>query len=359
MMRNTFGNILTLTTFGESHGPAIGGVIDGFPAGVHINLDEIQHQLDRRRPGQSSLTTSRREDDKLEVLSGIYHCQTLGTPIGFVIRNSGQRPSDYREGESLYRPSHADYTYQVKYGIRDHRGGGRASARETACRVAAGAFAMQALRQLGMKIVAYASQIGTVKCDLPYQNLDWGEVDSNAVRCPNAGAARLMEQAIEQAKSHRDSIGGTVTGVIQGVPAGLGEPVYGRLNAQLAHAMMSINAAKGFELGLGFGFASQNGSDVLDHFVSRNGKIAVKTNFSGGVQGGISNGEDIYFKVAFKPVATIMRELETVSQDGQPAIYHAQGRHDACVVPRAVPVVESMAALVMLDSYLLNKTVHL
>lgn len=358
-MRNTFGNILTLTTFGESHGPAMGGIIDGFPAGVALNLDEVQRQVNRRRPGQSAITTARNEQDRLEVLSGIFEGRTLGTPIGFVVRNSDHRSADYSEVAQLYRPSHADYSYQAKYGLRDYRGGGRASARETLCRVVAGAMAMQALQGLGMKVVAFSSQIADVKWQDHYAQLDLSNIDNNDVRCPYEPTARLMHDAIVQAQEQGDSVGGVVTCVVQGVMAGLGEPVFGKLQAQLASAMMSINAAKGFELGLGFDFAGAKGSEVLDHFVSHEGKVATTTNYSGGIQGGISNGEDIYMNVAFKPVATLMRDIATIDTHGNPATWHGKGRHDPCVVPRAVPIVESMAALVLLDYYLINKTVHL
>lgn len=355
-MRNTFGNILRLTTFGESHGPAIGGVLDGFPAGLSISVEYVQRQLDRRRPGQSQVTSARREDDTVRLLSGIFEGKSTGTPIGFVIRNTGQRSSDYADLAHSYRPSHADFTYQAKYGIRDYRGGGRASARETACRVVAGALARQALSTLGIKVTAYTSQIAGVRlgatCDLQ-------EIENNVVCCPDAEVAGLMIHAIEQAKAEGDTVGGVVSCVVSGVPAGLGEPVFGRLNADLAAAMMSINAAKGFEIGLGFDFVNHRGSEVLDNFVCRDGKIDTISNNSGGVQGGISNGQDIWFRVAFKPVATLMRDVETVSDNGHHVTLHARGRHDPCVVPRAVPVVEAMAALVILDNFLLQKTTRL
>ncbi len=355
-MRNTFGNILTITTFGESHGPAIGGVIDGFPAGVKIDLDEIQHQVSRRRPGQSAVTTSRKEADGVEVLSGVFDGVSLGTPIGFVIKNTNQHSADYNEISRCYRPSHADYTYQAKYGIRDYRGGGRSSARETAARVVAGAFAMQALRQLGIKVVAYTSAVASVKVDKPYQSLDLSAIDNNVVRCPDAQKAEKMIEEIMRAKENGDTLGGVVTCVAKGVPAGLGEPVFSRLSAQLSMAMMSINAAKGVEFGLGFDFVNHKGSEVIDCFVNDGGRLGTKTNYSGGIQGGISNGEDIYFNVAFKPVATLLQEVPTVDVDGNPVVLHAKGRHDPCVVPRAVPIVEGMAAIVLLDNYLLNRT---
>lgn len=354
-MRNTFGNILTVTTFGESHGPAIGGVIDGFPAGVQIDLDEIQHQVARRRPGQSAVTTSRQEADEVEVLSGVLDGVSLGTPIGFVIRNTNQHSSDYNEMSRCYRPSHADYTYQAKYGIRDYRGGGRSSARETAARVVAGAFAMQALRQLGIEVVAYTSAVASVRLDKPYLSLDLSAIDNNVVRCPDAQKAEQMIEEIMRAKAVGDTLGGVVTCVIKGVPAGLGEPVFSRLNAQLSMAMMSINAAKGVEFGLGFDFVNHKGSEVIDCFVNDGGILRTKTNYSGGIQGGISNGEDINFNVVFKPVATLLQDVPTVDVDGNTVMLHAKGRHDPCVVPRAVPIVEGMAAMVLLDNYLLNR----
>ena len=358
-MRNTFGNILTVSTFGESHGPAIGGVIDGFPAGVKIDMDEIQRQVARRRPGQSAITTARNEADVVEVLSGMLDGVTLGTPIGFIIRNTNQHSADYGEIAKCFRPSHADYTYQQKYGIRDYRGGGRSSARETAARVVAGAFAQQALKQLGITIQAYTSQVANIALKSPYSNLDLSTIDNNIVRCPDAQKAEEMIAAITEAKQQGDTLGGIVSCVVKGVPAGLGEPVFSRLNAQLGAAMLSINAAKGVDFGLGFDFVTKKGSEVLDNFVAKEGKITTATNHSGGIQGGISNGEDIYFKVAFKPVATLLQDVETVDACGNPTVLHAKGRHDPCVVPRAVPIVEAMAALVILDNYLLNKTSRL
>lgn len=355
-MRNTFGNILTVTTFGESHGAAIGGVIDGFPAGVKIDFEEIQRQVSRRRPGQSAITTSRDEADKVEVLSGVFGGVSLGTPIGFIIRNTNQHSSDYSDIAKCYRPSHADYTYQAKYGIRDYRGGGRSSARETAARVVAGAFAMQALKTLGINVVAYTSKVASVGVETCYKKLDLSAIDNNAVRCPDQAKAEEMIAAITDAKRRGDTLGGVVTCVIRGVPAGLGEPVFSRLNAQLAMAMMSVNAAKGVEFGLGFDFVNHDGSEVIDPFVCHDGKVRTSSNHSGGIQGGISNGEDIYFNVAFKPVATLLQDVPTVDIDGHATVLHAKGRHDPCVVPRAVPIVEAMAALVILDNYLLNRT---
>lgn len=358
-MSNTFGEILRLTTFGESHGPAMGGVIDGFPAGVHIDVEEVQRMVASRRPGQSSVTTGRVEEDCVEILSGLLEGVTLGTPIGFIVRNTGQRCADYDALKDCYRPSHADYTYQAKYGIRDHRGGGRASARETVSRVVAGAFAAQALRQLGITVTAYSSQIGDVKLDKPLVECDLSTIGNNEIRCPDAAVAQTMADAIAQSKEDGDSLGGIVSCVIKGVPVGLGEPVFGKLQARLAAAMMSIPAAKGFEVGKGFGFTSCKGSEVLDAWTVRDGKIGTITNHSGGIQGGISNGENICFQVAFKPVATLMRPLECIDADGNLVTIEHHGRHDPCVVPRAVPIVESMAALVVLDNYLKNKTVHI
>ena len=355
-MRNTFGNILTVTTFGESHGVAIGGVIDGFPAGVKIDFDFIQRQVSRRRPGQSAITTSRNEADEVEILSGVFEGVSLGTPIGFMIRNTNQHSSDYSDIAKCYRPSHADFTYQTKYGIRDYRGGGRSSARETAARVVAGAFAMQALKQLGIGVTAYTSQVASIAVDSSYLSLDLSAIDNNAVRCPDQEKADEMIAAITDAKAKGDTLGGVVSCVIKGVPAGLGEPVFSRLNAQLSMAMMSINAAKGVEFGLGFDFVNHRGSEVIDTFVSDGGKVCTTTNYSGGIQGGISNGEDIYFNVAFKPVATLLQDVPTIDMQGNATVLHAKGRHDSCVVPRAVPIVEAMAALVILDNYLLNRT---
>jgi chorismate synthase len=358
-MRSETGEIFRVTTFGESHGPAIGGVIDGMPAGVRIDVAQVQRQLDRRRPGQSSITTQRDEKDLVEILSGLFDGVTLGTPIGFIIRNTDHRSADYSEIAQCYRPSHADYTYTAKYGIRDYRGGGRASARETAARVVAGALAAQALARLGISVTAYTSQIAGVALDRDYRKYDLNSVESNIVRCPDADKANAMIAAITDARNAGDTLGGVVTCVIKGVPAGLGEPVFGKLQASLGAAMLGINAVKGFEYGLGFDFVNHRGSEVLDNFVNKDGKIATATNYSGGIQGGISNGEDIYFNVAFKPVATLMRDVDTVDVDGNPTVLHPHGRHDPCVVPRAVPIVEAMASIVILDNYLINKTVCL
>lgn len=353
---NTIGKIFTFTGFGESHGAAIGGVIDGMPAGVKIDMARIQAQLDRRRPGQSAVTTGRRESDTVEVLSGLFEGVTTGCPIGFVIRNENQRSDDYEHLRHAFRPSHADYTYTAKYGLRDHRGGGRSSARETATRVVAGAFALQALEHHGITIRAYTSQVGPVVLDRPYQELDLSLTESNPVRCPDGVVAAEMEKCILGVKAEGDTVGGVVSCVCSGVPVGLGEPVFGRLNACLAEAMMSINAVKGFEYGMGFGGAAMRGSQVADRFVARpDGTIGTMSNYSGGIQGGISNGEDIYFRVAFKPVATLLRDVETVDDTGAPVTVRGRGRHDPCVVPRAVPIVEAMAAIVILDALLLHR----
>lgn len=352
---NSFGQIFRLTSFGESHGEAIGGVIDGVPAGLSIDVEFVQRQLDRRRPGQSALVTSRNEADRVEFLSGIFEGETLGTPIGFIIRNNNQHSSDYENMRNVYRPSHADYTYDAKYGVRDHRGGGRSSARETASKVVAGAIAMQALAQCGIKIFGYTSQVGNIVLDKSYKDLDLTVTDSNAVRCPDPETAAEMEKLILKVKSEGDTIGGVVSCVITGVPAGLGEPVFGKLHAQLAAAMMSINAAKGFEYGMGFKGASMRGSQVMDSFENNDGRVSTLSNYSGGIQGGISNGEDIYFKVAFKPVATLLRDVDTIDNEGSKQVLHTRGRHDPCVVARAVPIVEAMAAMTIFDAMLLNR----
>lgn len=357
---NTTGEIYRLTTFGESHGRALGGVIDGMPAGVTIDQEMLQKAMQRRRPGQSSITTQRNEADRVELLSGILNGVTLGTPIGFTIANSDQHSLDYTEMEHAFRPSHADYTYTAKYGIRDHRGGGRSSARETACRIVGGELARQALAGIGISIHAYTSAIGDIMMATGHESVDFSSIDSNIVRCPDAAYAERMIRLIEQVKKEGDTIGGMVTCVIKGCPAGLGDPVFGKLHARLASAMMSINAAKGFEYGMGFDGCRQRGSRMNDSFVrSADGRIHTVTNHSGGIQGGISNGEDIYFNVAFKPVATLLQETPTVDDKGNSISLRARGRHDPCVVPRAVPIVEAMAAMTILDSYLMQKTTHL
>ena len=358
-MRNTFGNIFTLTTFGESHGEAVGGIVDGMPAGIEVDMDFIQHQLDRRRPGQSQITTQRKEPDHVELLSGVYQGKTTGTPIGFMVRNTNQRSSDYNNMVDLFRPSHADYTYYNKYGLRDPRGGGRSSARITISRCVGGALAMLALRQLGITIQAYTTQVGGIKLEGDYTHYDLSQIDSNIVRCPDQEKAQQMEALIREVKADGDTIGGVIACVIKGCPVGLGEPEFDKLHAQLGAAMLSINAVKGFEYGLGFDGVSQRGSQQNDAFVADHGHITTSTNNSGGIQGGISNGQDIYFRVAFKPVATLLRSQNTVDANGCATVLQAKGRHDPCVLPRAVPIVESMAAMVLLDNYLLNKTVHI
>lgn len=352
---NTFGTRFRLTTFGESHGAAIGGVIDGFPSGITIDLDFIQAELDRRRPGQSLLTTARKEGDKVEILSGVFEGRSTGCPIGFIVRNENQHSSDYDNLRNLFRPSHADFTYQQKYGVRDHRGGGRSSARETVSRVVGGAFAKLALQQWGIQVTAYTSQVGAIALEHPYTAYDFSEIEKNPVRCPDPAKAEKMAALIQQVKGEGDTIGGIITGVIQGCPVGLGEPAFGKLHAELGAAMLSINAVKGFEYGSGFEGVSMRGSEQNDIFIpSPDGGITTQSNFSGGIQGGISNGQDIYFRVAFKPVATLLREQATVTLDGTPTRVTARGRHDACVLPRAVPVVEAMAAMVILDHIMLS-----
>ena len=350
---NTIGNIFRLTSFGESHGSAIGGIIDGVPAGLRIDIDDVQRQLDRRRPGQSDLTTSRNESDKVEFLSGIFEGVTIGTPIGFIVKNSDHHSADYDSFRDIYRPSHADYVYDAKYGRRDHRGGGRSSARETISRVVAGAIACQALSTIGISIKAYTSQVGNIRLDST-DSLDFDIIDSNKVRCPNQTKAVAMERLIEDVKKDGDTVGCVIDCIVDGCPAGFGEPVFGKLSAELASAMMSINAAKGFEIGDGFDFADKKGSEVADVFVNQNGKIATKSNHSGGIQGGISNGQPITMRVAFKPIATLLRPQPTIDKHGNPSVVNPKGRHDPCVAARAVPIVEAMAAIVIFDAYLRN-----
>ncbi len=358
-MFNSFGNIFRLTSFGESHGKAIGGVIDGFPSGVTIDMDFVQAELNRRRPGQSRISTSRSEDDKVEFLSGIFEGKTTGSPIGFLVWNKNQRSGDYDELRGVYRPSHADYTYKLKYGIRDYRGGGRSSARETISRVVAGALAKTALRQLGISITAYTSQVGHIRLEEDYTAYDLSLTETNPVRCPDPQKAREMEEYIYNIKEEGDTIGGVVTCVIRGCPIGLGQPVFGKLQSALASGMLSINAAKAFEYGDGFKGLKMTGSEQNDVFYNNEGCIATRTNHSGGIQGGISNGQDIYFRVAFKPVATVLMEQHTVNIDGIDTTLKARGRHDPCVLPRAVPIVEAMAAMTILDFYLIDKTTQL
>ena len=353
-MSNTFGNIFTLTTFGESHGTAIGGVVDGMPAGIIIDTDFIQQELNRRRPGQSSIVSARNEADRVELLSGVFEGVSTGCPIGFVVRNTSQRSADYDEMRNVFRPSHADYTYYNKYGIRDHRGGGRSSARITISRCVGGALAKQALRQLGISITAYTSQIGGVGIDANYSAYDLSNIDNNEVRCPDPEKAQQMLQLIKKVKEQGDSVGGIITCIIKGCPTGLGEPEFGKLHAMLGAAMLSINAAKGFEYGDGFNCVNTLGSMQNDAFTANKNGIGTTSNHSGGIQGGISNGEDIYFRVAFKPVATIMQEQNTIDINGQQTTLQAHGRHDPCVVPRAVPIVEAMAAMTILDNVMLK-----
>lgn len=358
---NTFGNIFRLTTFGESHGAAIGGVIDGCPAGITLDLDFIQSELDRRRPGQSAITTARKEGDRVELLSGVMPSTldaqpsvvlTTGTPIGFIVRNENQHSADYDDLRDVFRPSHADYTYYMKYGLRDHRGGGRSSARETISRVVAGAVAKLCLRQLGIDVKAWTQQVGDIACERDWTMLDLSLIESNAVRCPDPAIAQQMEDLILEVKGEGDTIGGIIAGVITGCPVGLGEPVFGKLHAQLGAAMLSINAVKGFEYGEGFAGVSQRGSEQNDRPTPK----GLLTNHSGGIQGGISNGQPIPFRVAFKPVATLLRPQETIDIQGNAVTIHPRGRHDPCVLPRAVPIVEAMAAITILDAYLMNKT---
>lgn len=354
-MKNTFGNIIQLTTFGESHGVAIGGVLDGIPAGFELDLNKIQAELDRRKPGQSKITTQRKESDKVQFLSGIFEGKTLGTPIGFTILNEDDKSKDYSHLENNYRPSHADFTFQEKYGIRDFRGGGRASARETACRVVAGAIAKQFLEKEGIQITAFVSSVGEVDLDKKWQDCDFSEIENNIVRCPDLAKAKEMENHILEVKKQGDSIGGIITGVIQNLPTGLGEPVFDKLHAQLGKALLGINAVKGFEYGSGFGASKMRGSEHNDVFENEEGIITTRTNYSGGIQGGISNGMPVNFRVAFKPVATIMKKQNSVNENGEKIELDFKGRHDPCVVPRAVPIVEAMAALTVFDFLQLQK----
>lgn len=356
-MSNTFGKLFKLTTFGESHGEAIGGVVDGCPAGINIDIDYIQSELDRRKPGQSAITTSRKEADRVEILSGVFEGKSTGCPIGFIVRNSNQRSADYDNMKDVFRPSHADYTYYSKYGIRDHRGGGRSSARITISRCVGGAIAKLVLKQLGISVKAYTSQVGNIILDNDYRKYDLDTIEQNIVRCPDKDKAEEMIKIISEVKAQGDTIGGTITCVIKGCPAGLGEPEFDKLNAILGCAMLGINAAKGIEFGEGFGMTTKRGSEVNDLFYNENGHIATKTNNSGGIQGGISNGEDIYFRVAFKPVATLLKDQKTVDKNGKEVILKAKGRHDPCVLPRAVPIVEAMAAMTILDQYLISKSI--
>ncbi|MCO6359810.1 chorismate synthase [Roseivirga pacifica] len=355
-MGSSFGKLFRIHTYGESHGPALGVIIDGCPAGLEIDEAFIQSELDRRKPGQSKITTQRQEGDTFEILSGVFEGKSTGTPISILIRNQDQRSKDYSHIADKYRPSHADYTFQEKYGHRDYRGGGRSSARETAARVAAGAIAKLFLKHYGVSAQAYVSQVGALKLDKPYTELDLSKTEDNIVRCPDATVAEQMIELIDETRKNRDTIGGIVTGVIKGTPVGLGEPVFDKLHAELGKAMLSINAVKGFEYGSGFEGVKLNGSDHNDAFYKDGDKVKTRTNLSGGIQGGISNGEDIYFNVAFKPVATIMKDQESVNEAGESITVSGKGRHDPCVVPRAVPIVDAMAALVIADYLLISRS---
>jgi chorismate synthase len=355
-MGNTFGKLFRLTTFGESHGKALGAILDGCPAGLTLDLEKIRAEMQRRKPGQSKITTQRKEEDEIELLSGVFEGKTTGTPIGILIPNEDQKSKDYAHIADTFRPSHADYTYFEKYGHRDYRGGGRSSARETAARVAGGAIAKQLLATKGITIQAYVSQVGEIRVEKPYTELNLGLTEDTIVRCPDPVVAETMIAHIDQVRKDRDTIGGIVSCVIKNCPPGLGEPVFDRLHAELGKAMLSINAVKGFEYGSGFEGVTLRGSQHNDAFEQREGKIHTLTNHSGGIQGGISNGEDIYFRVAFKPVATLMQDQASVNTAGEPVTVSGKGRHDPCVVPRAVPIVEAMAALVLADYLLLSKT---
>lgn len=350
-MSNSLGKLFKLTTFGESHGLAMGGVIDGCPAGLQLDVEKIQLELDRRKPGQSNIVTQRKEPDTVEFLSGIFEGKTTGTSIGFVIKNTNQKSKDYSHIKDSYRPSHADYTYDKKYGFRDYRGGGRSSARETANWIVAGAIAKQLLANI--KINAFTSSVGEIFLEKPYQDLDFSKTESNAVRCPDDAFAEKMIEHIKLIKKQGDTVGGTITCVLQNIPVGLGEPIFDKLHARLGHAMLSLNAVKGFEYGSGFCGAKMKGSEHNDAF---NSDGSTKTNLSGGVQGGISNGMDIYFRVAFKPVATLLQKYETIDAQGNAVEMQGKGRHDPCVVPRAVPIVEALASMVLADFYLLDRT---
>lgn len=357
-MSNSYGTLFRISTFGESHGEAVGVIVDGCPAGITVDLDFIQSELDRRKPGQSKITTQRKEEDRIEILSGVFEGKSTGSPIAMMVRNADQRSKDYSHIAEKFRPSHADYTYYVKYGTRDYRGGGRSSARETLARVAAGALAKIVLKELGVNIQAYVSQVGPLKLDKDYTQLDLSKTEDNILRCPDAAAAEKMIALIDETRKNQDTIGGVVTAVITGTPVGLGEPAFDKLHAELGKAMLSINAVKGFEYGSGFKGVELFGSQHNDpFFTDENGKVRTTTNHSGGIQGGISNGEDIYFNVAFKPVATLMKDQDSIDIHGDKAVVSGKGRHDPCVVPRAVPIVEAMAAIVILDFYLINKSI--
>jgi len=352
MAGNTFGKLFQLHTFGESHGVAIGGMIDGCPAGLKLDVEFIQAELDKRRPGQSEFTTQRSEEDKVEILSGVFEGQTTGTPIGFVIQNKDARSKDYSHIKDSYRPSHADYVYEAKYGIRDYRGGGRASARETACRIVGGAIAQLILKQVGVQIHSYVQQIGNVQLLKEFDELDLSRIEDSEIRCPDGEVEAQMKELIKRTAEEGDTLGGCIQSIVYGVPAGWGEPVFDKLHADLAKAMMSINAVKGFEYGSGFCASEMRGSAHNDSFEWNEGKISTKSNFSGGIQGGISNGESIYFRTAFKPVATIMKDQESIDKEGNSITVSGRGRHDVTVLPRAVPIVTAMTALVLVDHML-------
>lgn len=356
MSGNSFGKIFQLTTYGESHGTAIGGVIDGCPAGLDLDIEAVQAEMQRRKPGQSKIVTQRKEEDEVTFLSGVFEGVTTGAPIGFQIPNNDQKSRDYDHIKDVYRPNHGDFTYQEKYGVRDYRGGGRYSARETACRVVGGAVAQQILDKSGIAIQSYVSQVGTIKLDKCHMDMDLSTIDDNMVRCPDPELAERMIARIEEVRKEGDTIGGVVTGIIQGVPVGLGEPVFDKLHADLGKAMLSINAAKGFDLGWAFEGLGMKGSEFNDEFENIEGKITTKSNYSGGVQAGISNGRDIYFQVAFKPVSTIMKKQMTVNTAGEEVEIDGKGRHDPCVLPRAAPIVDAMAALVMVDHLLRSRS---
>ncbi|MGY6742695.1 MAG: chorismate synthase [Cecembia sp.] len=355
-MGNTFGKIFKITTFGESHGLGLGVTVEGCPAGLAIDEEFIRREMQRRKPGQSKITTQRKEEDEIQILSGVFEGKSIGTPIGMVIMNTDQKSKDYSHISDKFRPSHADYTYFEKYGVRDYRGGGRSSARETAARVAGGAIAKMLLQHFGISIQAYVSQVGDLKLGKPYQEMELSKAEENIVRCPDAEMAEKMIAYIDEVRKSRDTVGGVITCVAKGVPAGLGEPVFDRLHAELGKAMLSINAVKGFEYGSGFQGVAMRGSQHNDAFYQEGDKVRTKTNYSGGIQGGISNGEDIYFNVAFKPVATIMQDQDSVNESGERVTVSGKGRHDPCVVPRAVPIVEAMGALVLADYLLISRT---
>jgi len=358
-MSNTYGELFRITTFGESHGRAVGVVVDGCPPGLEINEELIQYDLDRRRPGQSSITSSRKEKDNVQILSGVFEGKTTGASIALLVWNEDVKSEDYDHLREQYRPSHADYTYHLKYGIRDYRGGGRSSARETLARVAAGVIAKQFLGQKNIIVKAYVSQVGHLKLNASYDQFDLSQIEENVIRCPDQSMAQSMIALIEEVRQKGDTVGGVITGVIKGLPPGLGEPVFDKFQAELAKAMMSIPAAKGFEYGSGFEGASMFGSLHNDVFEKKEGKIQTKTNYSGGIQGGITNGQDVYFRIAFKPVSTIMQDQETVNENGEKVTLKAKGRHDPCVLPRAVPIVEAMARLVVIDFYLRNNSISI